>query len=272
MPNPFYQCYAGAALAAGAEPVYLATAPERDFFPDLDALSDELLARTAMFYLCTPANPQGTVADAAYLGRLIELAREWGFVLALDECYSEIYTGAAPIGTLEVVAKGGGALDNVLVFHSLSKRSNVAGLRSGFVAGDPALIERFLSLRDYGGSPMPLPVQATSVALWAEESHVDANRALYREKFDLAGRVLGNRFGYYRPAGGFFLWLDVADGIEATRKLWTEAAIRVLPGSFLSAPASAGGEGDPGRRYIRIALVPDIEITGEALRRLAETL
>ncbi|MDP6707971.1 MAG: aminotransferase class I/II-fold pyridoxal phosphate-dependent enzyme [Alphaproteobacteria bacterium] len=270
MPNPFYQCYAGAAVAAGAEPIYLPTHREHNFLPDLAAIPEELLARTAMFYLCSPANPQGTVAGHDYLVHLIGLAREWDFVVAMDECYAEIYTESPPTGALEVCAATGGVLDNVLVFHSLSKRSNVAGLRSGFLAGDPSLVESFLSIRDYGGSPMPLPVQATSVALWGEESHVAANRALYREKFDLAERVLGNRFGFYRPAGGFFLWLDVGDGEAAARKLWTEAAVRVLPGTYLTAPESDGP--DPGHEYIRLALVPDLEITGEALRRIAETL
>ncbi len=270
MPNPFYQCYAGAAVAAGAEPIYLPALEAHHFLPDLDTLDDTLLARTAMFYLCSPANPQGTVADFDYLSRLIELARTWDFVLVMDECYAEIYSQSSPIGALEVCARTGGALDNVLVFHSLSKRSNVPGLRSGFVAGDPVLVQSLLRMRDYGGNPMPLPVQATATALWREESHVGANRALYREKFDLAERVLGNRFGFYRPEGGFFLWLDVGDGVAATRKLWTEAAIRVLPGAYLTAPDSTGP--DPGGRYIRIAMVQDYATTEDALRRIAETL
>ena len=270
MPNPFYQCYAGAAIAAGAEPVYLPTDRAHDFMPDLAALDESLLARTSVFYLCSPANPQGTVASEAYLRRLVALARRFDFVLAMDECYAEIYTRAAPVGVLEVCARNGGGLDNVLAFHSLSKRSNVPGLRSGFVTGDPVLLARFLKLREYGGNPMPLPVQATSAALWREESHVIANRALYAEKFDLAERVLGNRFGFYRPVGGFFLWLDVGDGVEAAKRLWREAAVRTLPGSFLTAPDSTGP--DPGHDYLRVALVPDFETTAEGLRRLAETL
>lgn len=270
MPNPFYQCYAGAALSAGAEPVYLPALREHNFLPDLAALDDDLLARTAMFYLCSPANPQGTVADLDYLTRLIALAREWDFVLVMDECYAEIYTYDPPPGVLEACAKTGGALDNVLVFHSLSKRSNVPGLRSGFVAGDPTLLPRFLRLREYGGNPMPLPIQAASTALWREESHVVENRALYARKFDLAERVLGNRFGFYRPDGGFFLWLDVGDGEAATRRLWSEAAVRVLPGAYLTAPDAAGP--DPGAGYIRVAMVQSFESTAEALRRIAETL
>lgn len=270
MPNPFYQCYAGAALAAGAEPVYLATPKAANFLPDLDALDEDLLARTALFYLCSPANPQGTMADAGYLERLLGLARRHGFVLAMDECYAEIYTGEAPLGTLEVAREMGGSLDNLLVFHSLSKRSNVPGLRSGFVAGDAALIARFAKMRDYGGNPPPLPIDATSAALWREESHVVENRRLYQEKFDLAERVIGNRFGFYKPEGGFFLWLDVGEGVEATRRLWTEAAVRVLPGAYLT--ADVAGEENAGTPYIRLAMVHDHDTTAEALRRLAEVL
>jgi succinyldiaminopimelate transaminase len=270
MPNPFYQCYAGGAVAAGAEPVYLPTPRACNFLPDLDAIPEALLARTSVFYLCSPANPQGTVADAAYLARLIGLARRFDFVLVMDECYAEIYTGRPPIGALQVAAEGGGALDNLVVFHSLSKRSNVPGLRSGFVAGEANLLVRFLKLREYGGNPMPLPVQATAAALWRDEGHVATNRKLYADKFDLAERVLGNRFGFYRPEGGFFLWLDVGDGIAAARRLWTEAAVRALPGSYLAQPDSTGP--DPGHNYLRIAMVPDYDSTAEALRRIAETL
>ena len=270
MPNPFYQCYAGAALAAGAEPVYLATPRAANFLPDLDALDEDLLARTALFYLCSPANPQGTMADAGYLERLLGLARRHEFVLAMDECYAEIYTGEAPLGCLEVAERMGGSLDNLLVFHSLSKRSNVPGLRSGFVAGDAGLIARFAKMRDYGGNPAPLPIDATATALWRAESHVVENRRLYQEKFDLAEQVIGNRFGFYKPKGGFFLWLDVGDGVEATRGLWTEAALRVLPGAYLT--ADVAGEENAGTPYIRLAMVHDRETTAEALRRLAEVL
>jgi succinyldiaminopimelate transaminase len=269
MPNPFYQCYAGAALAAGAEPIYLPATRETGFFPDLAALSDEMLDRTAMLYLCSPANPQGAVASLDQLAHLVKLARERDFVLVMDECYAEIYTGAPPPGALEACARLGGSLKNVLVFHSLSKRSNVPGLRSGFVAGDPELIRLFLRIREYGGNPSPLPIYAAATALWREESHVEANRRLYAEKFDMAERVLGNRFGFYRPAGGFFLWLDVGDGEQAARELWTKAAVRVLPGTYLGAEIDGV---NPGKPYIRVAMVHDLDRTAEALRRMAETL
>ena len=270
MPNPFYQCYAGAAVAAGAEPVYVPARREADFLPDFAALPEALLARTALVYLCTPANPQGTAASPDYLAGLLQLARRFDFVLAVDECYAEIYTGAPPTGALAAAQALGGGLDRLLVFHSLSKRSNVPGLRSGFVAGDAELIQPFRRLRDYGGAAVPLPILQAATALWRDEAHVVENRRLYGRKFDLAERMLSNRFGFYRPAGGFFLWLDVGDGAAAARRLWTEAAVRVLPGDYLT----VGGPGntDIGRPYIRVALVHDEAVTEEALGRIVETL
>ncbi|MDP6345718.1 MAG: aminotransferase class I/II-fold pyridoxal phosphate-dependent enzyme [Alphaproteobacteria bacterium] len=270
MPNPFYQCYAGAAIAAGAEPIFVSALPERGFLPDFAGLAEETLARTALVYFCTPANPQGAVADGDYLAQLVRLARQYDFTLVVDECYAEIYTGAPPPGTLQACADLGGEMTNVLVFHSLSKRSNVAGLRSGFLAGDAELIRLFRRLSEYGGNPSPLPVYAAATALWGEESHVEANRALYLEKFEMAERILSNRFGFYRPDGGFFLWLDVGDGEAATRELWTRAAVRVLPGAYLAADEPDGGT--PGARYIRVAMVHEAAVTADALGRIAETL
>ncbi len=269
MPNPFYQCYAGAAVAAGAEPVFVNAVAENGFLPDFSGLDEETLARTALVYFCTPGNPQGAVADLDYLNDLVALSRQYDFTLVVDECYAEIYNGEAPPGTLQVCA-GSGDLSGVLVFHSLSKRSNVAGLRSGFVAGDGELITLFRRLSEYGGNPSPLPVYAAATALWRDEDHVVANRALYREKFDLAERILSNRFGFYRPDGGFFLWLDVGDGEAATRELWTQAAVRVLPGSYLA--AADGDGGNSGDRYIRVAMVHEYAIMEDALARIAETL
>lgn len=271
IPNPFYQCYAGAAVAAGATPAYLPCEAENGFLPDLNALSEETLARTALMYLCSPANPQGTIADLDYLKRLVGLARTFDFILVMDECYAEIYNDAPPPGVLQACAELGGSCRNVLAFHSLSKRSNVPGLRSGFAVGDPDLTPLFLRLREYGGNPSPLPVYAAATALWREEAHVVANRALYQEKFDLAARVLGNQFGFYRPQGGFFLWLDVENGERAAATLWTEAGVRVLPGSYLTAPVN-GNTADPGGRFIRVAMVHDLETTAEALERIGGTL
>jgi aspartate/methionine/tyrosine aminotransferase len=268
MPNPFYHAYAGAAVAAGAEPVYLAARREANFLPDLDAIPAATLARTAVFYLCSPANPQGTVADQGYLRRLLQLAERHDFVLLIDECYAEIYFETPPGSALEAAVSESGGFDRVLVFHSLSKRSNAPGLRSGFVAGDEKLIARFRTLRSYGGALPSLPVLAASAALWRDEAHVEANRALYRTKFAIAERILGNRFGFYRPAGGFFLWLEVGDSEAAARHLWTAAGVKVLPGAYLA--REQAGETNPGAPYIRLALVHDERETEEALRRVAE--
>jgi aspartate/methionine/tyrosine aminotransferase len=270
LPNPYYLVYNGGATMAGAEVVYLDATAATGFLPDLDAIDRDLLDRTALFYLCTPANPQGAIADRAYLEKAVALARAYDFVLAVDECYCEIYDGAPPTGALEVCAALGGDLRNVLVFHSLSKRSSAAGLRCGFVAGDPALIARFQHLRSYGGAQIPLPLQHAAAALWEDEAHVEANRALYRRKFDIAEKTLEGRFGFYRPPGGFFLWLDVGDGEDAAKRLWREAAIRTLPGAYI-ARVNGGGE-NPGQRYIRVALVHDDATIAAAMSRMASVL
>jgi len=270
MPNPYYLVYNGAAQMAGAEPVFLDATAKTGFLPDLDAIPDAVLQRTALFYLCSPANPQGAIASLDYLKAAIRLARAHDFVLAVDECYCEIYDKEAPPGALEACAALGGDLTNVLVFHSLSKRSSAAGLRCGFVAGDPTLIGLMDTLRSYGGAQVPLPIQEAAVALWREETHVEENRALYRRKFDVAERVLQGRFGFYRPPGGFLLWLDVGDGEEAARTLWREAAVRTLPGAYI-ARANARGE-NPGQRYIRVAIVHDDATIEAGLSRMVKVL
>ena len=270
MPNPFYLVYHGAAAMAGADAVALDATAATGFLPDLGAIPEALLARTALFYLSTPANPQGAVADLGYLKRAIALARAYDFVLAVDECYSEIYDAAPPPGALEACLAAGGSLANVLVFHSLSKRSSAAGLRCGFVAGDPDLIRRFDRLRAFSGAQIPLPLQCAAAALGRDETHVVANRALYRRKFDVAERCLGERFGFYRPEGGFFLWLDVGDGESAAVTLWREAAIRSLPGAYLARTAADGD--NPGRRYLRLALVHDDATIAAGMERLASVL
>lgn len=270
VPNPVYAVYVGAAVLAGAEPVYLPATRETGFLPDLDALEPALLERTAALYLCSPANPQGAVADLAYWRRAVRLARRYGFVLLADECYAELYDREPPPGVLEAAWAEDRSFAGVLAFHSLSKRSNAAGLRSGFVAGDPEVIARFLRLRAYAAAVQPLPLMAAATALWGEESHVEANRALYRRKFDLAERRLSNRFGFYRPAGGFFLWLEVGDGEAATVELWRRGGVKALPGGYLAVP---DGEGrNPASHYIRLALVHDEATVERALDRLVDVL
>lgn len=278
MPNPFYQCYAAAALCAGAEPVYVPATAQNGFLPDFAGLDDDVWARAALIYLCSPSNPQGTVAERAYLAEIIAKARQNDVTLVADECYAEIYVDEPPVGVLQVCAEmaadGRGAADNpyagVLAFHSLSKRSNLPGLRSGFVAGDPALIDAFRTLRAYGGAPSPLPVYAAAAAAWADEEHVEASRALYRAKFDAAEHILAGRLGYYRPGGGFYLWLNVDDGERAAKRLWQDAGIRVVPGRYLAQSDASGY--NPGASYIRVALVQPFETTEKALQQLAQTL
>jgi aspartate/methionine/tyrosine aminotransferase len=269
IPDPFYHSYAGAALAAGAEPVYLPCRRETGFLPALD-IAPELLDRCAAFYLCTPANPHGTAANIEYLETLIGLAREHDFVLLADECYAEIYVGAAPAGVLQACARMGGELTNVIAFHSLSKRSNVPGLRSGFAVGDARLMDAFIALRRYGAAAPSHTALAASAALWRDDAHVEENRALYREKFDAAEQIIGNLFGFYRPDGTFFLWLDVGGGEAAARILWATAGLRVLPGAYMS--GAANGSGNPGEPFIRVALVHDTDTVSRALHAMAEVL
>jgi aspartate/methionine/tyrosine aminotransferase len=270
IPNPFYAAYAAGAIAADCEPIYLPTTRETGFLPDLDALSDELLARTVAFYIASPANPQGAVADRTYLAKLIALARRFGFMIFADECYCEIYSDHAPPGMLEAA---GADFANIVVFHSLSKRSSLPGLRVGFAAGDRRFLASYLELRNVAAPQVPTPMQHVAVAAYGDETHVVENRRLYREKFDLADQIIGDRYGYRRPAGGFFLWLDVtaAGGSEAAAlKLWREAGLRVVPGQYLAREQADGS--NPGKNYIRVAMVQNNEITAEALHRLVAVL
>jgi aspartate/methionine/tyrosine aminotransferase len=273
-PNTSYATYAAAGHLAGAEAVPLSTRREQNFLPSLDQLDPALLARTVLLYLCTPSNPEGAVASLDYLKKAIGLARQHDFVLAVDECYAEIWDKAPPAGALEAaVSLGGDSEDpfaNVIVFHSLSKRSSAAGLRSGFVAGDRKVIALMQRLRTYASSAPPLPIMAASAALWADEAHAVEIRDMYRAKVDLAQKSLGGRANFYRPAGGFFLWLEVGDGEAAAVKLWRDAAIRVLPGAYLGRRDADGV--NPGDRFIRVALVHDNETLGPALDRVADLL
>lgn len=275
IPNPFYQAYLAAALGAGAEPVMLAATAATGFLPDLDALATDhaLLGRTAAFFLCSPANPQGAVASPAYLERAIRLARQHDFMLFADECYSEIYPVQPPPGALEIAQAATGSLANVMALNSLSKRSNLPGLRSGFAAGDPEFIERFTQFRNVAAPQMPLPVMAASTAVWQDEAHVEASRRLYQEKFDAAAAILGNQFGDVRPAGGFFLWLEMSQiggGEAAAVTLWKRCGVKVLPGAYLAYEDDKGA--DPASAYVRIALVQDLATTRTALERLVSVL
>jgi N-succinyldiaminopimelate aminotransferase len=271
--NPFYQSYLGAALAVNAEPVFLNATAETGHLPDLDALAREpdLLARTGAIYLCSPANPQGAVADAAYIRTALALARQYDFMLFFDECYSEIYTREPPLGALQVALQTPERFKNLVVFNSLSKRSNLPGLRSGFMAGDSDFLETLAEIRNMVAPTMPGPIQHLSAAVWSDEAHVEAIRAAYRAKFDVCDQVLGSRFGYARPDGGFFLWLDMTNlgGAEhAALTIWQAGGVRVIPGAYLAEPDRAGV--NPGASYVRIALVEDAATVREALERLVQ--
>ena len=276
MPNPFYQIYEGAAYLAGAEPVYLNTTEDSGYLPDLDAIDDATWQRCRILFVCSPGNPTGAVMDEAYFRRLIELSDRYGFIIASDECYSELYydENSPPEGLLGVCAKmGRNDFRNCIVFHSLSKRSNVPGMRSGFVAGDADIMAGYLLYRTYHGCAMPIPAQKASAVAWNDDAHVAANRALYRRKFDLARDILGSVTDIEIPPAAFYLWMKTPiDAEEFVRRLYDEQNLTLLPGTYLSRDTA---NGNPGEGRVRISLVPDLARCEEALhriRRFIETL
>ena len=276
MPNPFYQIYEGAALLAGAEPYYYPTLPENGFLPDFDAIPESVWQRAQLLYVCSPGNPSGAVIDAPRYTRLLEQARRHDVVVAADECYSEIYFDEEkpPTGLLEVAAgrEAGDPFENVIVFHSLSKRSNLPGLRSGLVAGDAAILRRFLRYRTYQGCALPLPTQRASITAWNDEAHVRANRAFYREKFDAVLEILEPVPGIdvRRPDAGFYLWAGVeGDERDFARQLFAEQNITVLPGRFLSREVDGV---NPGAGFVRMALVAELDDCVEAAKRIRAML
>ena len=269
IPNPFYQVYAVAALTVGAEPVYVNATAATGFLPDYAGLAPEVLDRVAIAYICSPANPQGAVASRDYWANLLALAERHDFIVFADECYSEIYRTTAPVGVLDVAAATGANPERVFSFHSLSKRSNLPGLRSGFVAGGEAGIARIRKLRSFAGAPLPLPIQRVSERAWADEGHVAANLLLYQEKFRAADEIFSGLQGFACPEGGFFLWLPVEDGEAAALKAWTATGVRVLPGAYLSRDTAGG---NPGKGYIRVALVAPKQEMQRGLIRLRDCL
>lgn len=269
MPNPFYQVYAVAALTVGAEPVYVPATAATGFLPDYASLPAEVLDRATLAYICSPANPQGAVASRDYLATLMALAEKHDFRILADECYSEIWRNTPPPGALDVAQATGTNPERVFVFHSLSKRSNLPGLRSGFVAGGVEGIAAMRKLRSFAGAPVALPLQKVSEAAWRDEAHVEASLALYHQKFALADRIFAGMQGYQGPEGGFFLWLPVEDGEAAALKLWRETGVRVLPGAYLS--RDVAGQ-NPGQGYIRVALVAPKAETQRGLTTLRDCL
>ncbi|MEW5789088.1 MAG: succinyldiaminopimelate transaminase [Pseudomonadota bacterium] len=270
-PNPFYQIYEGAALLAGAQPYFLNTLPEHGFSPDYGSVPEDLWADVHLLYVCSPGNPTGKVMDLAEWREVFALADRHGFVVASDECYSEIYfeEGQPPLGALTAARQLGRDFSRLVVFNSLSKRSNVPGLRSGFVAGDPDLIKQFLLYRTYHGSAMNPAVQAASAAAWRDEAHVAENRRQYREKFAAVMPLLTGVLEFQAPDAAFYLWARVPGGDDAAfaRGLFQQKHVTVLPGSFLAREARGV---NPGKGFIRIALVDGLEPCVEAAGRIAD--
>ncbi|OOY08330.1 aminotransferase class I/II-fold pyridoxal phosphate-dependent enzyme [Thioclava sp. F36-7] len=269
IPNPFYQVYAVAAAAVGAEPVFVPAGADTGFLPNYSALAPEVLDRITVAYLCSPSNPQGAVASRDYLADLLHLAEKHDFIVFADECYSEIWREAPPPGAAQVAAEESIDPERVVIFHSLSKRSNLPGLRSGFLAAGPQSIKHIRRLRAYAGAPLPQPLQRVAERAWADEAHVTENRRLYAEKYEIAGQIFDGVDGFQLPQGGFFLWLPVEDGEAAALKLWTETGIRVLPGAYLA--REVNGE-NPGQKYIRVALVAPKAETQRGLMQLRDCL
>lgn len=273
MPNPFYQIYEGAAMLAGAEPWYHNTVAATGFVPDFDAVPDEVWRRCQLIYICTPGNPSGAVIGARALQRLIELADRHDFVIASDECYSEIYPDERqpPVGLLEVCKQiGRDDFRRCVVFHSLSKRSNLPGLRSGFVAGDAEIMKDYLRYRTYHGCALPPPVQAASIKAWSDEKHVRLNRERYRQKFAAVLDILQPVLNVQPPDAGFYLWPELPiDEQVFVRGLYAAQNVTVLPGSYLSRTAHGT---NPGARRVRIALVPPLAECAEAARRIRDHL
>ena len=274
MPNPFYQIYEGAALLAGAEPVFLNTTAGNRFQPDLDAVPEDVWKRCEILFLCSPGNPTGAVLSLEYLRHALKLAEKHDFVVASDECYAELYRdeGNPPASLLQAaLANGADSFQRCMVFHSLSKRSSVPGLRSGFVAGDPALIKPYLLYRTYHGCAMPVPTQLASIAAWNDDAHAAANRALYREKYARVLPILAPVLDVVEPDGAFYLWPDVQRDDEAfTRELYATQNLTILPGSYLARDTGArdARAGNPGRQRVRISLVAPVEECVIAAQRI----
>lgn len=270
MPNPFYQIYEGATLLAGAQPYFINCTEENGYLGDFDAVPAEVWEKTALLFVCTPGNPTGAVLSKEQFKKLIELSDQYGFVIASDECYSELWFDEAPTGLLEFCAElGRDDYKNCIVFHSLSKRSNLPGMRSGFVAGDAALLKPYLKFRTYHGAAMPVQHQLASIVAWNDESHVEENRQLYRAKFELFQNELGHLLPLQKPDAGFYYWLKVDHDENFAKMLMEKANIKVLPGRYLSRDTA---QGNPGEGHVRMALVADIAQCEQVIQRLKAIL
>ena len=269
MPNPFYQIYEGAALLAGAEPYYLNTLAENQYLPDFDSVPESAWQRCQLLYICSPGNPTGAVIEQVTHEKLIKLSLQYDFVIASDECYSEIYDDESnpPQGLLQsAYAMGHTSFKNCVIFHSLSKRSNAPGLRSGFVAGDAQILEQFFKYRTYHGCAMPVPTQYASIAGWQDEVHVRENRHFYREKFAAVTEILGSACELQQPPASFYLWVKTSvDDAEFAQQLFAQENVTVLPGRYLSRETNGV---NPGKNHVRMALVALLEECIDAAHRI----
>lgn len=271
-PNPFYQIYEGAAFLAGAEPYFLNTLPENDHAMEIESVPVDVLNRTQLVYVCSPGNPSGKVMSLAQWKTIFELSDKYGFVIAADECYSEIYFDEAnpPLGALQAAHKLGRNYKNLVIFSSLSKRSNVPGMRSGFVAGDEKIIEKFALYRTYHGCAMNPAVQAASMTAWNDEAHVIENRRLYAEKFEIVTPLLKDVLAVNMPDAAFYLWARTRSNMPDTEfalKLYRDFNVTVLPGSYLAREAHGV---NPGQNFVRLALVASLDECVEAAKRITQ--
>ena len=265
IPDPFYQVYAGASRISGADPVFVSSLKENNFIPAFSNVDKKTLSRTSLIYVCSPSNPEGVSLKLEDWKDLIFLARNNNSTLVVDECYTDIYSDIPPMGALEACEKLNTNISNIISFHSLSKRSNLPGLRSGFAVGDKNIITNFKKLRHYCAGQQPIPIQEAATALWDDDDHAEKNRQKYKKKFQLAKSIFKKDYGFYIPDGGFYLWLNVGNGEKTTQELWNKERIKVMPGAYLSREETS-------KKYIRIALVSTIEETNSALKSIYNLL
>ena len=263
LPNPYYHAWRAGALGAGGDIYFMPTSQQTGFLPDLEALDEDMLRRTSVFYICSPSNPHGSFASLDYYKKLIEMARQYNFLLLSDECYADIWRGAPPVSALQAAQELGAGFDHLVVLNSLSKRSNAAGLRAGFLSGDAAAIGLYKKLVANGAALLPTPLLRAAGALYRDAHHAEAIRQHYEVSFQIASDILG----ITPPAGGFFLWLPVEDDLAFVQQAYREQALRLMPGQFMALTTS---EGNPGTGYVRVALVHDHETVTEACQRLAK--
>ena len=269
MPNPFYQVYMISAFSVNSEPLFISADEQSGYLPDYFHLNADILNNTSAAYICSPSNPQGAVATVDYLTALIELAEKYDFIIFADECYSEIYRHSPPPGLIQVSERLGADPNRVVSFHSLSKRSNLLGLRSGFAASGEKNIKQMKKLKAYSGAPIPEPLQHVSASVWSDEDHVVKNRKIYEKKYKIADQIFGDFDGYVSPEAGFFLWINVGDGEKVALELWQNCGVRVLPGKYLAKDFEGQS---PGDQFIRVAMVSEPEETKVGLRKTREFL